>query len=159
MGFFKDLLKSKPVDEYKKIVFRVAGCHYRQKTLKEVYKFYIEEYDAYNNFTDSDILEFGEAEWKIPNCTSFYCDCFLIPEPENEFDPKAIKVMMNDAHIGYVPADTTGKIHAILDRIKSITPFVCGGEYKEVVYDEETGEDVIKKGKSDLGVMLNIYYE
>ena len=28
----------------------------------------------------------------------------LVPEPENQYDPNAIKIMVDDLHVGYVPA-------------------------------------------------------
>lgn len=32
----------------------------------------------------------------------------LIPEPDNKFDPNAIKVMHNGVHLGYIPRTDTG---------------------------------------------------
>ena len=38
-------------------------------------------------------------------------DIFLVPEPDNPHDPKAIKVMSSDGiHLGYVPASLTEKV-------------------------------------------------
>jgi hypothetical protein len=35
----------------------------------------------------------------------------LVPEPGNQYDPKAIKVMKGDLHIGYVPKTHNKQIH------------------------------------------------
>ena len=41
-------------------------------------------------------------------------DCALVPEPDNEFDPEAIKVVADDRHhLGYVPADQTAFVRSL----------------------------------------------
>ena len=50
-------------------------------------------------------------------------DCALVPEPTNEFDPYAIKVVAEDSHqLGYIPSDMT-------DFVRSMTanefPYRC----------------------------------
>ncbi|MBR5884509.1 MAG: HIRAN domain-containing protein [Bacteroidaceae bacterium] len=50
-------------------------------------------------------------------------DCALVPEPTNEFDPDAIKVVAEDSHhLGYIPSDQT-------DFVRSMTacefPYRC----------------------------------
>ena len=49
--------------------------------------------------------------------------CALVPEPENEFDPDAIKIVAEDRHhLGYIPSDQT-------DFVRSMTgenfPYRC----------------------------------
>lgn len=38
----------------------------------------------------------------------------LIPEPENKFDPNAIKVMYGTEHLGYIPAKFAAEVGAAL---------------------------------------------
>lgn len=38
----------------------------------------------------------------------------LVPDPDNEHDPNAIKVLLNDIHIGYVPKEKTEDVKKIL---------------------------------------------
>lgn len=50
-------------------------------------------------------------------------ECALVPEPSNEFDPNAIKVVAEDSHhLGYIPSDQT-------DFVRSMTanefPYRC----------------------------------
>ena len=50
-------------------------------------------------------------------------ECALVPEPSNEFDPNAIKVVAEDSHhLGYIPSDQT-------DFVRSLTanefPYRC----------------------------------
>lgn len=41
-------------------------------------------------------------------------DCVLVPEPDNEFDPEAIKVVADDRHhLGYIPADQTSFVRSL----------------------------------------------
>lgn len=50
-------------------------------------------------------------------------DCDLIPEPENEHDPNAIKVVVNGKHIGYVPSEMCIEVRNLLttQKIRYIT--------------------------------------
>lgn len=48
----------------------------------------------------------------------------LIPEPENNYDPKAILVSYNDKKVGYVPrgmTDAVRKLHATQARVLAVT--------------------------------------
>ena len=40
----------------------------------------------------------------------------LVPEPENEFDPNAIKIVAEDRHhLGYIPTNQTGFVRSLTD--------------------------------------------
>ena len=41
-------------------------------------------------------------------------DCALVPEPDNEFDPEAIKIVADDRHhLGYIPVDQTAFVRSL----------------------------------------------
>ena len=41
-------------------------------------------------------------------------DCALVPEPQNEYDPNAIKVIASDRHhLGYIPSDMTDFVRSM----------------------------------------------
>lgn len=61
----------------------------------------------------------------------FYGSCDLVPEPENEVDPNAIRIEVDGELIGYVPAKMCGKIHKLLPRVTS-----CDAEIEK----DEDGE-------------------
>lgn len=64
----------------------------------------------------------------------------LIPEPTNPTDPNAIMVIVNDAHIGYVPSFFTGIVKEYLKRPCDITCEIHGGAHKKVfMYELEDG--------------------
>ena len=86
----------------------------------------------------------------------------LIPEPENPKDPKAIKVLVDGVHVGYIKAGSCAHIHRLIreNRIESIEPRILGGKYKAVFsYDASArkAEDFeLEKGTSPLCVRLDI---
>ena len=56
-------------------------------------------------------------------------ECALVPEPTNEFDPNAIKIVAEDSyHLGYIPSDMT-------DFVRSMTadefPYRCTAFIRE----------------------------
>lgn len=64
-----------------------------------------------------------------------FIDAALVPEPKNEFDPNAIKVVAIDGHhLGYIPADQT-------DFVRSLTleffPYRCKCEVIEGYNDDD----------------------
>lgn len=54
----------------------------------------------------------------------------LRPEPENEFDSKAIAVYCGRDHIGYIPKDCTDKVRAVISEVceESTFPALMSGE-------------------------------
>ena len=61
--------------------------------------------------------------------------CALVPEPDNEYDPEAIKIVAEDRHhLGYIPSEHT-------DFVRSMT----GGEFpyrcEAHIYESEDEED------------------
>ena len=64
-----------------------------------------------------------------------FIDSALVPEPKNEFDPNAIKVVAIDGHhLGYIPAEQT-------DFVRSLTresfPYRCKCDVKEGINDDD----------------------
>ena len=64
-----------------------------------------------------------------------FIDAALVPEPSNEFDPNAIKIVAIDRHhLGYIPADQT-------DFVRSLTgesfPYRCKCEVIEGYNDDD----------------------
>lgn len=48
----------------------------------------------------------------------------LIPEPDNKYDPNAIRVYVKGKHIGYVPQKKTVKVKSILPTVYEIDAYV-----------------------------------
>lgn len=85
------------------------------------------------NMTDEQILQ------KYPG-KKIYKDYYinepvqLIFEPNNPYDPNAIKVFINNLHVGYVPQGDNKRIKQILETSAvTITATVSGGDSK-IIY-------------------------
>lgn len=62
----------------------------------------------------------------------------LQPEPDNPHDPKAIKVVVDGTHIGYIKAGSCAHVHKLLetDRILRITCSIGGGKSKMLYWED-----------------------
>ena len=63
-------------------------------------------------------------------------DCVLVPEPENEFDPYAIKIIADDRHhLGYIPSNQTDFVRSLAD---DLLPYRCVA-FIHALTDEDDG--------------------
>ena len=61
--------------------------------------------------------------------------CALVPEPNNEYDPNAIKIVAEDRHhLGYIPTDDTDMVRSMTD---GAFPYRCEAH----IYEAEDEED------------------
>jgi hypothetical protein len=135
----------------------VAGTNYRQKEILAMGR----KAPAYD-FDKRELLR----RW--PNGVTVYEYSFspkqaeLVPEPENPHDPKAIKVLVDGVHVGYIKAGSCAHLHRLIreNRIQKIEPKIIGGKYKEVFsYDANArhSEDFeLQRGSSPFSVRLVI---
>ena len=64
------------------------------------------------------------------------CMCALVPEPENEFDPNAIKIIAEDRHhLGYIPSHQTDMVRSW---VGNRFPYHCTAQIHELI-DESDG--------------------
>ena len=162
MGFFSRLFSRKQEEPPKPVVsakapstkapgpkmvsHKVAGTSYRQEVLLAM-----GEKNPDYNLTKKELLK----QW--PEGVTVYEYDFhpqkaeLVPEPDNPHDPKAIKVLVDGVHVGYIKAGSCAHIHKLLreNRIQSIVPRIIGGKYK-MVYE------YVDKGEDTIGVRLDI---
>ena len=63
----------------------------------------------------------------------------LVDDPDNEYDPNAIKVMVAGQHIGYIKRGSTGRVHNLqrAGRVLGVTAEIYGGKYKVVICDDD----------------------
>ena len=89
----------------------------------------------------------------------------VIPEPNNPVDPKAIKVVVDGKHVGYIKSGSCAHLLKVIreGRIKKIDCEIAGGPYKRINedYDEEKDKDVytLEHGNSPYFVHLLITEE
>lgn len=82
----------------------------------------------------------------------YFNDCTgtLVPDPGNEVDPNAIKVMLNGACVGYVPKNSTGVVANILKQNPTIKVSTRGGPKKYVK------DGVIQQENNDFRVFVDM---
>lgn len=123
--------------------FRVAGFDYNQDVL-------------------ADLLEDENEDYKLPKskfleevferCYQYDVEFYpaeLVDEPDNEYDPNAIAVYIEDERIGYIAKRDQAAVRALdPDRIEAE---IYGGKYKE------PDDDEILTGSTPYKAMLHIY--
>lgn len=88
----------------------------------------------------------------------------LIPEPTNQYDPKAIKVVVDGVHVAYIKAGSCAHLLKLIheDRAKVVGCKIGGGKYKHIScdYNDEGGETyTMEKGESPYFVWLKVSEE
>lgn len=143
----KSIKKNTTVEKHK-----VTGTsHY----INNILEFKIE--NSYYSDTKKELIEEGLENEKIFEY-EFYPDKIeLIPEPENPYDPNAIKVVADSLLVGYIKAGSCAHIHNLLknDRIVKIDYEMGGGNYKYLDCDEDE-KYTLEEGKSPYFVDLFI---
>ena len=139
---------------------KVAGTSYRQDAIRSL------------GFVNPDYnLNKRELVNRWPEGVTVYEYTFdpqwvhLVPEPDNPHDPKAIKVIIDGVHVGYIKSGSCAHIHRLLreKRIEAIEPYIVGGKYKALYcfdeYDRRArrveGYD-LEKDEITIGVRLEI---
>lgn len=115
---------------------RVAGTSFRQEAIESLgvkNPGFLKSSEALRKagLVDKSVYEYDFAPKQVE----------LQPEPDNPHDSKAIKVIVDGVHIGYIKAGSCAHIHKLLkaDGIKRISCFIGGGECKRLYYDEDDG--------------------
>ena len=142
-----------------KIVFRVAGVTKYKKAVKEACNLIAEdngipEYAKYySNLSTKELREeleeYGMKVFKYQDLDFFNIE--LVPEVDNKYDPNAIKVLIFNNHVGYVPATVAKTIRKYFDNKKY--NFVIEGEIKGGPYKEwdDLNDKVITNYDLDIG--------
>lgn len=142
-----------------KILFRVAGVTEYKKAVKEACNLIAEdngipEYAKYySNLSTKELREeleeYGLKVFKYQDLDFFNIE--LVPEVDNKYDPNAIKVLIFNNHVGYVPATIAKTIRKYFDNKKY--NFVIEGEIKGGPYKEwdDLNDKVITNNDLDIG--------
>lgn len=142
-----------------KILFRVAGVTKYKKAVKEACNLIAEdngipEYaNYYSNLSTKELREeleeYGLKVFKYQDLDFFNIE--LVPEVDNKYDPNAIKVLIFNNHVGYVPATVAKTIRKYFDNKKY--NFVIEGEIKGGPYKEwdDLNDKVITNNDLDIG--------
>ena len=140
MGFFSRLFSRKSVapvvpaapvkkPDTKVVSHSVAGTNYRQEAILAMGK-----KNPDYTLNKRELLKRWPKGVTVDEYTFQPQKAELIPEPDNPHDPKAIKVLVDGVHVGYIKAGSCAHIHRLLreNRILKIKPTITGGKYKNV---------------------------
>lgn len=131
--------------------FKVAGASYRQPSFKDLVEG--NENDWYTASKRELQDNFMEDE-RIYQYDYNPVEVSLVDEPDNAYDPNAIKVLIDGEHIGYVPSAKCTRVKDILENntILSLSAEIYGGKYK-ILTDEG-----FERGTADYGAEVTIRY-
>lgn len=158
MGFFSRLFSRKqaqpaapvpapaPAPSVKVVSHKIAGTSYHQKELQAMGTL-----NPDFPLTKRELLKLWPEGVTVYEYTFSPQLAELVPEPENPEDPKAIKVLIDGVHVGYIKSGSCAHLHRLIreDRIERIEPKIIGGKYKAVY-------EYVDKGTTPLGVRLDI---
>lgn len=144
-------------DGTKKAIVDIVGSYYQQKSVKEMMKYLIDIGAVFENhdyeWTKKDMSEFGIYEEKVWKYEPSDIDVNIVPDPDNEHDHNALKVMAGWKdhmwHIGYIPKNHIHEVKVALDSGVEFTLTVLGGKYKILATDDEEHNDIVKNGTAD----------
>lgn len=133
---------------------KVAGCDYRQAEIKSLGKINPDYSLKKNELIKKKMLDIKVYEYIFPKYSAE-----LVPEPTNEHDPNAIKVIIDGVHVGYIKKGSCTRIHNLINSggIKGIEAILYGGNYKEVLDCGDVTEFDHVKG--NIKIRLEIEYE
>lgn len=89
----------------------------------------------------------------------------LVPDPDNEHNPKAIKVFVDGVHVGYIKDGSCAHIHKLMreNRLQSVKPSIVGGKSKTLDWHDEysvregqVSAYELEKNETTIGVRLAI---
>lgn len=142
-------------DQFK--IYKVAGTSYRLDSLMEL----AEENEEYSYGKERLIEE--ELTYRRVWKYEFYTGAAeLVPEPDNPYDPNAIKVTLSGRHVGYIKAGSCAHLLRLIreERIGKLYADAGGGPYKYVSCTDYTegGDEVyeMEQGETPYYVRLEV---
>jgi hypothetical protein len=143
----------KPERTFSKIeTHRIAGTSYRESTIADL-MVVNDDYDM----TASELIDAGYEDERVYKYSETDCKVSLEPEPDNQYDPNAVKVYADGVHIGYIKKGSAAHVKKLLeeDRIASMLITITGGPYK-TAYLNEDDRPRTTKGDLNFSAVLEI---
>ena len=165
MGFFDKLFKRKeapkaePVKPEPKIVqYPVKGVFAHED---EIFHNLMERNPEYD-YTKTELIENCVPDFPVYKWIPKNLPAELIPEPDNKYDPNAIRVVVGGVTIGYVPKESC--VHVLKQisesRIDNVAYEIAGGAFKLLEEDYDPDKDrskySVKTGKGELYAKIYI---
>lgn len=136
--------------------FYVAGVHFRQDAIESLPHIIDENYKSSSarKYENECIYD------KVYKYDFHYYDLNLDiqHEPDNPEDPDAMKVMINNVHVGYIKRDDLDRFDVLANiGPKGVVIDILGGNYKLLDYDD-SGNPVLTSGREDYYIILTFRY-
>lgn len=118
--------------KYKNIYYKVAGVSFREKEIKTLLK---ENPDF--SYTKKELIDACKTDESVYKYYYKPKKVTILPEPTNEHDSNALKVIVDEVHVGYIPKDNCTSIQNLIDnnKIVSMTATIGSGDYKYIESD------------------------
>ena len=142
--------------------FHLAGlAHYADaidRLASENYTYDCTKRDLVDLYEDDDWTRIWEFEYPSKPVE-------LVPEPENEFDKNAVKVILAGEHIGYIKKASCSRVKNLLNSgtVTGLRVELTNGRYKDLSAEEAddySGKTVytLSRGKAEPKAVLTISY-
>ena len=137
----KDAEEPNANSNYKERTYRVSGISFREDAVENIGS----ENDDYH-MTKQELIRDDMTDEQIWEYSFHPRHTELVPEPTNQYDPNAIKVIVDGEHIGYIKSGSCVHVLKLIneERILNIQCQMGGGRYKYLSekYDDEKDKDV-----------------
>lgn len=135
------------------VTHKVIGMPYRMDSLMELA---VDNPDY--DMSKKEIIECGMEEERIWKYSFYPTRVELRPEPDNPYDPNAIKVIVDGQHIGYIKKGSCSRVLKAINenRIQRIECTIGGGPYK-IVEENDDYEYEMYRESADYSVTLTVY--
>lgn len=138
---------------------KIAGTSYR---INDILTLAVENDDYL--LSKKDMINDFLYDKKIYQYEFFIHKTELIPEPDNPYDPNAIKVIMDGVHVGYIKKGSCAHVKNLMNSgtILSIKGSIYGGKYKylaktvELYGDEKPSDFELEKDETEYGALIEI---
>lgn len=140
--------QERPPEPKKPKKYRVTGMSHH---MDNIMRLAVE--NSNYSLTKKELIEYGYVDERIWKNEFYPVSAQLEPEPDNPVDPKAIKVIVDGEHVGYIKSGSCSHLLTVIreNRINKIDCEMFGGPYKYVheEYDYERGKSTYTLDRDD----------
>lgn len=109
------------------------------------------------DYSKKELIENGLEDERIYQYEFYPNKVELVAEPENQYDSNAIRVLIDDVHVGYVKSGSCTHVKKMLDsgHVAVIDAEIYGGAYK-LLWEDEDGEYQIERNHTPIKINVKI---
>lgn len=144
-----------PAENAQEKTYKATGMSHRLENLLAL----AVENDDYH-LSKRAMIEDGLTEERVYEYDFYPTRTELIPEPDNPYDPNAIKVVVDSQHVGYIKAGSCSHLLRVIreGRIERIRCTIGGGRYKYLAADDytEDGDEIYTLDKEEVPYFVHL---